>query len=94
MGKTALSLGTEASGLARQLPPPPFAAGIIAGANGSWFSDALFNESNDGLVQISSTRLPNMADFVEVDVSHSGMRYDREVADQTIAFLQTGEFLR
>lgn len=94
LGKTILSLGTKGPGLAGQLPPPPFTAGIIAGSNGSWFSDALFNEANDGLVSVASTRLPNMADFIEVDVGHSRMRYDREVADQTIAFLQTGEFRR
>ena len=94
LGKTTISLGTKEPSLARQLPPPPFAAGIIAGSNGSWFSDALFNEANDGLVSVTSTRLANMADFLEVDVSHSRMRYDREVADQTITFLQTGEFRR
>ena len=93
LGETTLSLGTTANGLPGQLPPPPFKAGIIAGSNGMWISDAIFEEANDGLVTVASTRLPNMADFIEIDVSHSMMRYDHEVAEQTIAFLKTGRFL-
>lgn len=92
LGETTLSLGTTANSLPGQLPPPPFKAGIIAGSNGMWLSDAIFEEANDGLVTVASTRLPNMADFIEIDVSHSMMRYDHEVAEQTIAFLKTGRF--
>ena len=92
LGETTLSLGTAEKSLPGQLPPPPFKAGIIAGTNGMWLSDAIFNEANDGLVSVASTRLPNMADFIEIDVSHSMMRYDGEVAEQTVFFLQNGRF--
>jgi len=92
LGATTLSLGTTANSLPAQLPRPPFRAGIIAGSNGMWISDALFEEPNDGLVTVASTRLPNMADFIAIDVSHSMMRYDHEVADQTIEFLKNGRF--
>ncbi len=92
LGETTLSLGTTANSLPGQLPLPPFRAGIIAGSNGMWISDAIFAEANDGLVAVASTRLPNMADFIEIDVSHSMMRYNHEVADQTIEFLKNGRF--
>lgn len=92
LGETTLSLGTTAHSLPGQLPPPPFRAGIIAGSNGLWVSDGIFNEANDGLVSVDSTRLPNMADFIEIDVSHSMMKYDNEVADQTVYFLKNGKF--
>ena len=92
LGDTTLSLGTTGKSLPGQLPAPPFRAGVIAGSNGMWVSDAIFNKANDGLVTVASTRLPNMADFIEIHVSHSMMRYDREVAEQTIAFLENGRF--
>jgi len=92
LGETPRSLGTGAGSLPRQLPIPLFEAGIIAGTNGMWLSDAIFKEANDGLVSVASTRLPNMADFIEIDVSHSMMRYDGEVAAQTVHFLKNGHF--
>lgn len=94
MGETALALGTGPEDLPAKLPVPPFKAGIIAGANGSWISDAIFEEANDGLVPVSSTQIVNMEDFIEIDVNHTMMRYDADVANQTIIFLKTGKFDR
>jgi hypothetical protein len=33
-----------------------------------------------------------MTDFIIIETSHSMMRYNREVADQTIEFIQNGLF--
>ncbi len=93
MGKTALSLGTGFDDLPAKLPVPPFKAGIIAGSNGSFMSDPIFKESNDGIVGVSSTHISNMKDYIEIDVNHTMMRYNGEVARQTLSFLKTGKFI-
>lgn len=45
-----------------------------------------------GLVSAESTKLDNMTDFIEIEVGHSNMRCNGEVAEQTIYFLQHGHF--
>ncbi|ETJ46397.1 hypothetical protein CWC04_12130 [Pseudoalteromonas sp. S2893] len=39
------------------------------------------------------TRPTNMRDFITLDVSHTGMRYNQQVIQHTLYFLQTGAFL-
>ena len=91
-GDTTLSLGTTPEDFPRKLPPPDFRPGVIAGTNGWFLSNKIFGEKNDGLVAVSSTHLPEMADYVEIDVGHSMMRFNKEVAEQTLYFLEHGQF--
>lgn len=58
---------------------------------------ASFNEDylpgcDGGLVPAESTKSAGMRDFIEVKSGHSMMRYNRDVAKQTIHFLKHGEF--
>jgi len=53
-----------------------------------------FDEDNDGTVAVSETRLPGLKDHLCLPVSHTGLLLSKNVADQTAAFLQRGEFLR
>jgi len=92
LGDTTISLGTTPEDLPQKLPPPDFRPGVIAGTNGWFLSDRIFGEKNDGLVAVSSTQLPEMADYVEIDVGHSMMRFNKEVAEQTLYFLEQGQF--
>ncbi|MGI9279290.1 MAG: alpha/beta fold hydrolase [Endozoicomonas sp.] len=92
LGDTTLSLGTTQEGFPQKLPLPDFRPGVIAGTNGWFLSDRIFGEKNDGLVAASSTKLANMADYVEIDVGHSMMRFNKEVAKQTLYFLEHGQF--
>lgn len=66
--------------------------GIIAGTKSSSLTSEHFVGPNDGLVSVASTKLQSMSDFIAIEVTHTQMRYDLEVAEQTIHFLQQGEF--
>ena len=49
---------------------------------------------NDGVVTIEETRIPGLADHIVLPVSHSGMLFSGDVADQTANFLRQGKFAR
>lgn len=91
-GNVVVSLNTSDEGLAGQLPSPYYPTAVIAGAKPSVFTGFSFTRSNDGLVSTDSARLPAMKDFLIVDVGHSMLRYDAEVAGQVIHLLRTGAF--
>lgn len=91
-GGISQALVTGDESLGNQLQELPINIGVIAGTKGSSFTEELFSGPNDGLVSVESTKLANMRDFVEIDVSHSSMRYDENVADQTVHFLKQGRF--
>lgn len=92
LGPTARSLGTGSDSFAMSLPPPDYPLGVIAGKSTATRNEALLPGDDDGLVSVQSTKVAGMSDFLVVDVGHSMMRYDGEVADQTISFLKTGQF--
>lgn len=88
----ALALGTDENSLPNQLAPPYYPVGIIAGVSDEDENDEYLPGVDDGLVSVESTKLAGMSDFVEVKTSHSMMRYDPQVADQVLSFLQKGQF--
>jgi hypothetical protein len=55
-------------------------------------NDKLLNGIGGGLVSVESAKAQGMTNFIVVDSGHSMMRYDRDVADQTIQFLKHGSF--
>lgn len=66
--------------------------GIIVATKSSSSTCEYFVEPNDGLVSVESAKLQSMSDFIAVEVTHTQMLYDAEVAGQTIHFLKYGEF--
>ncbi|NOH51704.1 alpha/beta hydrolase [Vibrio coralliilyticus] len=92
-GEVSQSLTTGEQSLGQRLPPPYYPVGVIAGTSESSGTAELFHSLNDGLVSVESAKVSNMADFITLDVSHTAMRYDAEVAKQTISYLQTGHFI-
>ncbi len=70
--------------------------GIIAGniPVGIGRLTGIFAEGSDGTVALSETQLDGATDHIELKVSHMGMLISRDVADQAVAFLKRGEFLR
>lgn len=94
LGPTTAALGTDADGLPNRLSRPYYPVGIVAGINQSEWNDDWLPGPDDGLVPVESTKLPGMADFIEVESSHLMMRYNKEVARQVIAFLRIGRFAR
>jgi hypothetical protein len=51
-------------------------------------------EPSDGLVNVSETRLPGLADHLVMDTAHSTMVVSSRVAQQVVYFLRQGRFAR
>ena len=94
VGPTAKSLGTGLDSFPNSLPKPDYPVGVIAGVREYRLLEDLIPGEHDGLVPLESTRIDGMVDFITVDSNHAFLRYSREVARQTVAFLRTGRFLR
>jgi len=92
-GPTAKALGTDAESFPASLPPPDYPVGIIAGVRLGSFRIDLIDGEDDGLVPVESTKVQGMTDFIVVETGHAMMRYNEEVAMQTIAFLRHGRFV-
>lgn len=92
-GPAGQQLGTDASGISHHLPDANFELGIIAGnrsVNG--YLSTLLPKPNDGKVSVESTKLAGMAAHLILPVSHPFIMQNRQVCQQTIHFLQQGEF--
>jgi hypothetical protein len=94
LGESALSLGTGQNSFPQSLPPPDYSVGVIAGVVERYDNEEMLPGADDGLVPVESTKLDGMADFILLEISHSGMRWDEAVAEQTVQFLRTGAFAR
>ena len=91
-GPTALALGTEEGSFPNTLKDPYYPVGVIAGETDG-DNDEYLPGKDDGLVSVESTKLKNgMTDFIIIETGHSMMRYNEDVAKQTISFLQSGRF--
>jgi len=91
-GEVGQSLVTGEKSLGNQLKEVNVNLGIIAGTKSSALTNDVFNGPNDGLVSVVSAKLASMSDFIALEVGHSSMRYNAEVAEQAIHFLQHGYF--
>lgn len=93
-GPALEELGTGEPSVPHALEPLGAEVGVIAGDRCvyPWFAPTLGGPS-DGLVRVESARLPG-ADFLVVASGHGLIMYDREVAAQTVHFLQHGRFRR
>ena len=90
----ATALGTDDQSLPNRLEPPYYPVGVIAGFQDNDTNDKHLPGRDDGLVSVESTKLEGMTDFIEIESGHSMMRYNREVAEQIISFLNLGYFNR
>ncbi len=70
--------------------------GVIAGTVPVGVGQLLtsFDETNDGTVAVSETRLTGIKDHICMPVNHKGLVISKDVTDQAAAFLTRGEFLR
>ena len=94
----AFALGHSA-GLLRQGCGPCAAGvevGVVAGRMpfglGRFFGR--FRDESDGTVAVAETRIEGLADHVTVRASHTGLLLSAAAADQAVAFLRGGRFLR
>ena len=92
LGPTAKALGTDESSFPKSLKPPYYPVGIIAGVYKSEINEQIIPGKDDGLVSVEATKLDGMTDFIIIETGHSMMRYDSEVAEQTVEFIRHGRF--
>ena len=84
----------ELARVREQTPEIPREVGVIAGTR-SIGAGRLFSElpcPNDGTVCLDETGLPGARAQSEIDVSHTGMLFSRDVADAAVCFLRYGRF--
>lgn len=83
------------------LPPPHIEFGVIAGNKPIGLGLPILslhnrkhklNAQHDGTVFVSESTLINAQDYLLLPVSHTGLLFDRQVARQTVHFLQHGKF--
>lgn len=65
-------------------------AGTLSIGVGLLLSD--LPKPNDGTVAVEETRLDGMSDHVMVEASHMSLLFSRQALEQTLSFLQYGEF--
>lgn len=73
---------------------PDYEVGVIAG-NHSLIPFAyrfIYHADNDGMVSVESTRLTQAHKHVTMPVNHSFILWNKEVIEQVVSFLKTGEF--
>jgi triacylglycerol esterase/lipase EstA (alpha/beta hydrolase family) len=95
----ALILGQAAESLLSDTPRTWHSRrqlGIIAGSSGMSLGRILTrysdDETNDGTVSVSETRLPGATAHITMNESHTGMLFSATVAEQVAAFLASGAF--
>ena len=74
--------------------PPGRDTGMIAGTRGLGLGLLVggVGGRGDGTVALRETRMPGLADHIELPVTHTGMLYSKEVARQAACFLRSGGF--
>lgn len=73
--------------------PPNTEIGIIAGGTGTPRGfNPLIGEDNDRIVAVEETKLPNMTDFVLLNIAHGPLIFSSDTFAQTKHFLSEGRF--
>lgn len=92
-GPAGKQLGTGADSLPKSLGPVNYEVGIIAGNKSvNLIASALIPGEDDGKVSTESARVAGMSDFIVLPYSHTFMMNRPVVIDQTLGFLQRGQF--
>jgi pimeloyl-ACP methyl ester carboxylesterase len=83
------------SGIPQQWTPPPREIGVICGTRSLGMGRLLCRHlprPNDGLLTVKESAYPAAHEHMALPVSHTGMLFSREVADQIGQFLISGSF--
>ena len=92
-GPAFLQLGTDKESLPLSLGRIEVDTAIIAGTESiNLFLSNYLENPDDGKVSVESARLEGMCAMLLVPVSHPYIMQDESVIEQTIAYLQTGQF--
>ncbi|WP_438970033.1 esterase/lipase family protein [Methylophaga sp.] len=92
-GPAGQQLGTRYSDRPRQLPSADYELGVIAGTRSiNCYLSTLLPSPNDGKVSVASTQLEGMKRHLTVGASHSFIMQNKTVIEQTVRFIQQGDF--
>lgn len=95
LGPCGTELGVGSRAIVRQLPPVPFAVGVIAGSRGlNPIVTRVLGTPNDGTVSVRGTRVAGMRDHLVVPLGHTFIMASPLVLAQTFRFLEEGRFSR
>ena len=97
LGPASEHLVTQRSAAAEQcFGPVDYPLGIVAGDRplDKVFAPRLMRGPHDGKVSVASTRVDGMADHIVLPTGHPLMPFHPKVAQQAIAFLRDGQFVR
>jgi hypothetical protein len=73
----------------RELLVPDVEFGVIAGDKGHSIT---FDEPNDGVIAVATTKLDGMADFLVLHHTHTFIMNSSDTFDHCVAFLRNGHF--
>jgi pimeloyl-ACP methyl ester carboxylesterase len=90
-GPAGQQLVTDPKGFLAKLPTPDLEFCVIAGSHAPDGFNPLIPGDDDGVVSVSSTRLPGAADFLQVESVHLALNRSEQVTAATVRFLQTGK---
>lgn len=93
-GPMTLALGTDEGSFPSTIGAPYYPIGLIAGVMTDLENEQFMPGADDGVVPLESVQLEGSKDMIIFEENHTAMRFNREVADQTIAFLMHGKFNR
>ena len=85
------------AGTPQEWSSPPRDIGVICGTRSFGLGRLLYSglpRPNDGLLTVKESAFPAAREHLALPVSHTGMLFSREVADQVESFLVSGGFLR
>ncbi len=92
-GPAGMQLGTKSSDIPKSLGPVDFDLGVIAGTQSiNLILSTFIPGQNDGKVSVESAKVKGMHDFVTLPTTHPFMMKNAAVIDQTVYFLQHGQF--
>ena len=92
MGKSVALL---LAGTPQRWTPPPREIGAICGTRSFGMARLLYRDlpkPNDGLLTVQESAFPAVREHLALPVSHTGMLFSREIADQVGHFLVSGKF--
>jgi pimeloyl-ACP methyl ester carboxylesterase len=93
LGPAASQLGTRPDSLVNQLPPAPCELGIIAGSRAvNLLFSPFLPKPNDGTVSVENTKLAGMRDHITLPTTHPLIMRNKQVIQQVLAFLKSGQF--